>query len=52
MRGLAPPVEAAFDQALRSAETLGNRLVPITVPNPAEINTIGRVILLSEACAR
>jgi aspartyl-tRNA(Asn)/glutamyl-tRNA(Gln) amidotransferase subunit A len=46
---LAPPVEAAFDQALRNAEALGYRLVPITVPDPAEINTIGRVILLSEA---
>ena len=49
--GLAQPVAAAFDQALKSAETLGNRLVPLTVPNPAEINTIGRVILLCEAAA-
>jgi aspartyl-tRNA(Asn)/glutamyl-tRNA(Gln) amidotransferase subunit A len=46
---LAPPVAEAFDSALRKAEALGCRLVPITVPNPAEINTVGRVILLSEA---
>jgi aspartyl-tRNA(Asn)/glutamyl-tRNA(Gln) amidotransferase subunit A len=46
---LAAPVEAAFDHALRNAEALGYRLIPITVPDPAEINTIGRVILLSEA---
>jgi aspartyl-tRNA(Asn)/glutamyl-tRNA(Gln) amidotransferase subunit A len=48
---LAPPVAAAFDQALGAAEALGYRLVPITVPDPAEINTVGRVILLSEASA-
>lgn len=48
---LSPPVEAAFDRALRNAEALGYRLVPITVPDPAEINTVGRVILLSEASA-
>jgi aspartyl-tRNA(Asn)/glutamyl-tRNA(Gln) amidotransferase subunit A len=48
---LAPPVESAFEQALRNAEAAGCRLVPITVPDPAEINTIGRLILLSEASA-
>ena len=48
---LAPPIAAAFDQALGTAEALGYRLVPITVPDPAEINTVGRVILLSEASA-
>jgi aspartyl-tRNA(Asn)/glutamyl-tRNA(Gln) amidotransferase subunit A len=48
---LAPEVEAAFNQALRNAEALGYRLVPITVPDPAEINIAGRVILLSEASA-
>jgi aspartyl-tRNA(Asn)/glutamyl-tRNA(Gln) amidotransferase subunit A len=48
---LAPEVETAFDRALRQAESLGARLVPVTVPNPAEINTIGRVILLCEASA-
>jgi aspartyl-tRNA(Asn)/glutamyl-tRNA(Gln) amidotransferase subunit A len=46
---LAPDVAAAFDRALRTAETLGARLVPIQVPDPAAINTAGRVILLSEA---
>jgi aspartyl-tRNA(Asn)/glutamyl-tRNA(Gln) amidotransferase subunit A len=46
---LAPEVEAAFDRALRNAETLGARLVPIQVPDPAAINTVGRVILLCEA---
>jgi aspartyl-tRNA(Asn)/glutamyl-tRNA(Gln) amidotransferase subunit A len=48
---LAPAVAAAFDQALRSAEALGYRLVPIAVPDPAEINSIGRLILLGEASA-
>jgi len=48
---LAPEVAAAFDEALRHAEALGYRLVPITVPDPAEINTLGRLILLSEASA-
>jgi aspartyl-tRNA(Asn)/glutamyl-tRNA(Gln) amidotransferase subunit A len=48
---LAPAVENAFDQALQKAAALGARLVPITVPDPAGINTIGRVILLSEAAA-
>jgi aspartyl-tRNA(Asn)/glutamyl-tRNA(Gln) amidotransferase subunit A len=48
---LAPEVSAAFDRALKAAETAGYRLVPISVPDPAEINTIGRVILLCEAAA-
>jgi len=48
---VAPTVEAAFDQALRDAEALGYQLVPVTVPDPAEINTIGRIILLCEASA-
>jgi aspartyl-tRNA(Asn)/glutamyl-tRNA(Gln) amidotransferase subunit A len=42
---LAPEVEAAFNRVLP------NHLIPITVPDPAEINTIGRVILLCEAAA-
>jgi aspartyl-tRNA(Asn)/glutamyl-tRNA(Gln) amidotransferase subunit A len=46
---LTPEVAAAFDGALRSAETLGARLVPIQAPDPAAINTVGRVILLCEA---
>jgi aspartyl-tRNA(Asn)/glutamyl-tRNA(Gln) amidotransferase subunit A len=47
--GLAPEVAAAFDRALRSAEKLGARLVPIQAPDPAAINTVGRLILLCEA---
>jgi aspartyl-tRNA(Asn)/glutamyl-tRNA(Gln) amidotransferase subunit A len=48
---LAPEVASAYEQTLRTAETLGCRLVPITVPDPAEINAIGRIILLCEAAA-
>jgi aspartyl-tRNA(Asn)/glutamyl-tRNA(Gln) amidotransferase subunit A len=48
---IAPAVAAAYDQALRHAEAIGYRLVPIIVPDPAEINTIGRLVLLSEAAA-
>jgi len=46
---VAPEVTTAFAQAMSAADTIGFRLVPITVPDPAEINTIGRVILLCEA---
>ena len=48
---VAPEVATAFDQALSAAEKIGCRLVPITVPDPAEINAIGRRILLCEAAA-
>jgi aspartyl-tRNA(Asn)/glutamyl-tRNA(Gln) amidotransferase subunit A len=48
---VAPEVAVAFAQAMGAAETLGFRLVPITVPDPAEINAVGRVILLCEAAA-
>ncbi len=48
---LAPGVAAAFEQALRRAEKLGGRLLPITVPDPAIVNTAARIILLSEASA-
>jgi len=48
---LSPEVAAAFDRVLRAAETIGCRLVPVTVPDPAEINRIGRVILRCEAAA-
>lgn len=48
---VAHPVAAAYDDALRHAQRLGCRLVPVTVPDPAELNTVGRVILLSEASA-
>jgi aspartyl-tRNA(Asn)/glutamyl-tRNA(Gln) amidotransferase subunit A len=49
--GLAPEVAAAYEQTLRTAESIGFRLVPITVADPAEINAIGRIILLCEAAA-
>ncbi|HVW86846.1 MAG TPA: amidase [Bryobacteraceae bacterium] len=48
---LAPEVAAAFDEAVRKAEVAGARLTTLRVPNPEEINTISRVILLSEASA-
>ncbi|MGA2711940.1 MAG: amidase [Bryobacteraceae bacterium] len=46
---LSPAVESAFGQALKRAETLGASLVPIAVPDPAAINTVARIIQLSEA---
>jgi aspartyl-tRNA(Asn)/glutamyl-tRNA(Gln) amidotransferase subunit A len=48
---LTPEVEQAFAAAVRGAEAAGAHLVPLPVPNPAEINTISRVILLAEASA-
>jgi aspartyl-tRNA(Asn)/glutamyl-tRNA(Gln) amidotransferase subunit A len=48
---VAPEIAAAFGQTLSTAESLGFSLVPISVPDPAEINTIGRVILSCEAAA-
>ncbi len=48
---LVPEVAAAYQAALAQADAAGARLVPITVPDPVEINTISRVILLAEASA-
>jgi len=48
---LLPGVASAFQSALRGAESAGARLAPIHVPDPAEINVVSRVILLSEASA-
>ncbi len=48
-QGVAHTVAAAYDEALRRAEQLGCHLIPLTVPDPAELNTVGRVILLAEA---
>jgi aspartyl-tRNA(Asn)/glutamyl-tRNA(Gln) amidotransferase subunit A len=42
---LAPEVEGAFNRSLP------DNFVPIAVPDPAELNTVGRVILLCEAAA-
>jgi aspartyl-tRNA(Asn)/glutamyl-tRNA(Gln) amidotransferase subunit A len=47
----APAVVEAFGRALKAAEKKGAKLVPIKVPSPAEINIIGRLILLVEATA-
>jgi aspartyl-tRNA(Asn)/glutamyl-tRNA(Gln) amidotransferase subunit A len=47
----APAVAEAFGRALKAAEKKGAKLVPIKVPSPAEINIIGRLILLVEATA-
>jgi aspartyl-tRNA(Asn)/glutamyl-tRNA(Gln) amidotransferase subunit A len=49
--GLTPAVERGYADALRRAESAGGRLVPVTTPDPAEINAIGRLILLAEASA-
>jgi len=48
---LVPEVSRAFQAALKAAESAGARLVPIRVPNPAEINAVSRMILLAEASA-
>jgi aspartyl-tRNA(Asn)/glutamyl-tRNA(Gln) amidotransferase subunit A len=48
---IAPEVAAAFADALKRAEAAGAHLVPLTVPDPAAINVVGRIILLSEVSA-
>lgn len=48
---LIPEVRAAYESALDRARRFGATLVPVRIPDPAEINVIGRVILLSEASA-
>ncbi len=48
---LTPEVESAYDAALARADAAGARLVPLRVPDPAEINILSRVILLAEASA-
>jgi aspartyl-tRNA(Asn)/glutamyl-tRNA(Gln) amidotransferase subunit A len=48
---LTPEVESAYDAALARADAAGARLVPLRVPDPAEINIVSRVILLAEASA-
>jgi len=47
----APEVAEAFDLALKVAGQKGAKLVPIKVPPPAEINIVGRLMLLVEAAA-
>jgi len=48
---LSASVASACENAFRNAERAGARLVPIRVPDPAEINVVGRVIQLSEVSA-
>lgn len=48
---IASEVATAYAAALATAERAGARLTVIDVPDPAEINAISRVILLSEASA-
>ncbi len=49
--GLAPGVASAFEEALLRAEKHGAKIVRLTVPDPAALNTAARIILLSEAAA-
>jgi len=42
---IAPEVATAFADALQRADAAGGQITPIRVPDPAEINLIGRVIL-------
>ncbi|MDQ1472931.1 MAG: aspartyl-tRNA(Asn)/glutamyl-tRNA(Gln) amidotransferase subunit [Bryobacterales bacterium] len=48
---IAPEVTAAFAAAVSRAEAAGAKLVKIRVPDPAAINVISRMILMSEASA-
>ncbi len=48
---LETKVREAFDAALDRIRSRGGELVPVTLPDPAAVTTIGRMILLSEASA-
>jgi aspartyl-tRNA(Asn)/glutamyl-tRNA(Gln) amidotransferase subunit A len=48
---VAPEVAAAFAKAIQNSEAAGAHLISIQLPDPAEINVVSRVILLSEASA-
>ena len=48
---IAAEVADAFSGALKRAEAAGARLEPVTVPDPAAINVVGRMILLAEVSA-
>ena len=48
---LDPAVKAAVEKMAARAESLGARMVPVRVPDIAAINTVGRVILMTEASA-
>ncbi len=46
-----PEVDAAMRGVARTAALLGAEIVPVTVPDMAAINLVGRIILMSEASA-
>jgi aspartyl-tRNA(Asn)/glutamyl-tRNA(Gln) amidotransferase subunit A len=48
---LEPDVAASVKAAIARAGELGGHITPVRVPDIAAINTVGRVILLSEASA-
>jgi aspartyl-tRNA(Asn)/glutamyl-tRNA(Gln) amidotransferase subunit A len=48
---VVPEVAAAFASALEKAASAGARLTRIRVPDPGELNVIGRVILMAEVSA-
>ncbi len=48
---VAPEVADAFAASLKRAEAAGAVLTPIRVPDPAEVNAVGRLILLAEVSA-
>ena len=48
---VAPEIATAYRAALDRAAAMGARLTPITVPDPAEVNTVSRMLLLVEAAA-
>jgi aspartyl-tRNA(Asn)/glutamyl-tRNA(Gln) amidotransferase subunit A len=39
------------EESVQQAERLGARMIPLSVPDPAETNTVARIILLAEASA-
>jgi len=47
----APEIKAAVHDAAQRAEKLGVRVIPVRVPDIDALNTVGLVILLSEAAA-
>lgn len=49
--GLDPVVQAAVERALRLLETLGLRVVPCPVPDPALLNDLGNLIARCESAA-
>ena len=46
---MEPGIRAAFEQTAAQIASKGAEIVPVELPDPAAITTIGRVILLSEA---